>query len=46
MILSENGDLLILSAYNLDGNEEQAQALLDAVLTQLTANNIPLVQAY
>lgn len=32
MILSAEGDLLILSGYGLDGDEEKVQALLDALI--------------
>ena len=44
MILSSTGDLLILSAYNLEGDEEQAQSLLEAILATLSVNATPLVQ--
>lgn len=42
-ILSAEGDLLILSGYDLDGDEDKVQSLLDAILHQLTANGDPLV---
>lgn len=42
-ILSAAGDLLILSGYDLDGDEDKVQSLLDAILHQLTANGDPLV---
>lgn len=42
-ILSAEGDLLILSGYDLEGDEDKVQSLLDAILHQLTANGDPLV---
>ena len=43
MVLSHEGDLLILSAYDLHGDREKAQALLDAILISLTVNDEPIV---
>ncbi len=44
MILSDAGDLLILSGYDLTGDEEKVQALLDALLASMTVGNSPVVQ--
>lgn len=38
MILSEAGDLLILSGYDLDGAEEKVHSLLETLLSQLSVN--------
>lgn len=43
MILSAEGDLLILSAYDLKGSSTNAQILLDALLASLTANGMPVL---
>lgn len=42
MILCEHGDLLILSAYDLEGNGEAVDALLEALLASLTAEGAPI----
>lgn len=39
MVLSAQGDLLILSAYDMDGDTESAALLLDALLASLTLND-------
>ena len=44
LILGPSGDLLILSGYDLDGDEDKVQSLLDALLENLTVNALPLVQ--
>lgn len=38
MILSQEGELLILSGYSLEGDEEAAQSLLEQVLRGITVN--------
>ena len=43
MVLSHEGDLLILSAYDLNGDGEKAQSLLDAVLLSLTVNGEAII---
>ena len=43
MVLSHEGDLLILSAYDLNGDGEKAQALLDAILLGLTVNDVAII---
>ena len=43
MVLSAQGDLLILSGYDLQGDEEKVQTLLDALLSALTADGMPVV---
>lgn len=43
MILGAQGDLLILSGYDMNGSEEHAQSLLDALLTNLTADGVHIV---
>lgn len=43
MILSAQGDLLILSGYDLDGDDESIHALMDALLAALTLNGEPVV---
>lgn len=40
MVLSAEGDLLILSAYEMGGDEELAQTLLDELLASLTVNGM------
>ena len=44
LILGPSGDLLILSGYDLDGDEDKVHSLLDALLENLTVNALPLVQ--
>ena len=43
MILSADGSLLILSGYSLEGDEEQVHALLDTLLSALTAEGKSIV---
>ena len=43
MLLSHEGDLLILSGYNMAGSEIHVRALLDTLLQGLTANDLPVV---
>ena len=43
MVLSHEGDLLILSAYDLTGDREKAQALLDELVFTLTAQDVPVL---
>lgn len=43
MILSADGSLLILSGYSLEGDEEQVRALLDTLLSALTAEGESIV---
>lgn len=43
MMLSAQGDLLILSGYDLEGDDESVHALMDALLTALTLNGKPVV---
>ncbi len=43
MVLSHEGDLLILSGYDLDGDEEKVQALLDAILNAITVDGNTIV---
>ena len=45
MILSDEGSLLILSAYDLKGDEEKALSLLDGLLASLTVDGAPVVIA-
>ena len=45
MILGSDGDLLILSAYDLGGDENAAQLLLDELLCTLTVEGQPVVTA-
>lgn len=40
MVLSAQGDLLILSAYDMAGDEDSAALLLDALLDALTLNGV------
>ena len=42
MILCAHGDLLILSGYDLEGDGEAVTALLEALLTGLTAEGAPI----
>ena len=42
-ILSAEGDLLILSGYDLEGDEDKVQSLLDALLDHLTVHGEPIV---
>lgn len=43
MVLSHEGDLLILSGYDLTGDEEKARSLLDALLAALTVDGAGIV---
>ena len=43
MVLSHEGDLLILSGYDLEGDETRVQALLDALLASLTVDGAGIV---
>ena len=43
MILSTQGDLLILSGYDLDGYDEDVHELLDALLAEITLNGADVV---
>lgn len=43
MVLSREGDLLILSAYDMEGDETRAQALLDGLLESLTVDGAPVI---
>ena len=43
MVLSDDGALLILSAYDLEGDSDAALALLDGLLADLTADGIPIL---
>lgn len=45
MILSETGELLILSGYDLNGEEAQVQQLLDALLANLSVDGSAVVTA-
>ena len=40
MVLSEKGDLLILSAYEMGGDEKKAKALLDELLADLMVDGV------
>lgn len=42
MILSQEGEVLILSGYSLEGDEEAAQSLLEQVLCGITVNGKPV----
>ena len=42
MILSASGDLLILSGYDLNGDDEAVSALLEVLLTSLTVEGTPI----
>ena len=43
MILSRDGDLLILSAYDMAGSEMHVRGLLDTLLSGLTVEGVPVV---
>ena len=43
MLLSPEGDLLILSGYNLEGDDESVHELLDALLAEITLNGADVV---
>jgi len=43
MLLGPAGDLLILSGYDLEGDNESVHALLDALLEGLTAEGMPII---
>lgn len=43
MVLSDEGDLLILSGYDTAGDEEKVQALLDAVLAHVKVHGEPIL---
>ncbi len=43
LILSQEGELLILSGYDLEGDESKVQTLLDALLENLTVGGEPIV---
>lgn len=43
MVLSHEGDLLILSAYEMGGDEAKAKALLGALLETLTVNGESII---
>lgn len=43
MVLSQEGDLLILSGYDLTGDGEKAQTLLDALLAALTVDGVKIL---
>lgn len=43
MILSHEGDLLILSGYNMAGSEVHVRGLLDTLLSGLTVNDSPVI---
>ena len=45
MILSDAGDLLILSGYDMNGNEEQVHQLLDTLLSGVSVNGTKIVTA-
>ena len=42
MILCQHGDLLILSGYDLNGDDEAVSALMEALLTSLTVEGTPI----
>ena len=42
MVLSSEGDLLILSGYDLAGDETRLKALMDALLASLTADGVAI----
>ncbi len=44
MVLGSDGNLLILSGYDLDGDEEQVRLLLDTLLSTLTVDGVKIVQ--
>ena len=43
MLLAPDGTLLILTAYDMDGSEENARTLLDTLLSGMTASGVPVV---
>lgn len=43
MLLSHEGDLLILSGYDMTGSDAHVRALLDTLLSGLTADGSPVV---
>ena len=43
LILGPSGDLLILSGYDMDGDEAKVQSLLEALLSQLSVNHEPII---
>lgn len=43
MLLSPDGTLLILTGYDMNGSEEHAQALMDTLLSGMTADGAPVV---
>lgn len=45
MVLGSDGNLLILSGYDLDGDEEQVRLLLDTLLSTLTVDGVKIVQS-
>ena len=45
MVLSNGGDLLILSGYDLGGDEDAVRLLLEELLSALTVNGQPLMTA-
>ena len=45
MILSDAGNLLILSGYDMNGDEEQVQQLLDTLLSNMSVNGTKIVIA-
>jgi len=44
MILSHEGDLLILSGYDLEGDEDKVRLLLDTLLKNLTVQGEKIVR--
>lgn len=45
MVLGSDGNLLILSGHDLDGDEEQVRLLLDTLLSTLTVDGVKIVQS-
>lgn len=43
MVLSDKGDLLILSGYDMNGDRDQLQQLLDAILKDATVDGASIV---
>lgn len=43
MLLAPEGTLLILTGYDMSGSKEHAQALMDTLLSGMTANGMPIV---
>ena len=43
MLLSDEGELLILSGYNLAGSETHVRGLMDTLLQGLTVDGVPVV---